>query len=204
MIATPSRIVGQGLAGIIDRLPDMSFAGTVEGMQSCIERMDAMAPDVLIVDSSFFVPLSRVRIYSAYPELQGKTVVCLVSNASADWLVRQFDGSISIYDDEERIGAQVARGDRELRHCSASRKQRDIRPRTRSSRAYRRRDDKQGDCRPAEHIGTYGYRPSQEYLAQDGNKVRRRTYGLCDDEQYARLPVGEVALCGSGLPLPRP
>lgn len=107
MIATPSRIVGQGLAGIIDRLPDMSFAGTVEGMQSCIERMDVMAPDVLIVDSSFFVPLSRVRIYSAYPELQGKTVVCLVSNASADWLVRQFDGSISIYDDEERIGRKL-------------------------------------------------------------------------------------------------
>lgn len=107
MIATPSRIVGQGLAGIIDRLPDMSFAGTVEGMQSCIERMDAMTPDVLIVDSSFFVPLSRVRIYSAYPELQGKTVVCLVSNASADWLVRQFDGSISIYDDEERIGRKL-------------------------------------------------------------------------------------------------
>lgn len=103
MIATPSRIVGQGLAGIIDRLPDTSFAGTVESMQSCIERMGAVTPDVLIVDSSFFVPLSRVRIYSAYPELQDKTVVCLVSNASADWLVRQFDGAISIYDDEERI-----------------------------------------------------------------------------------------------------
>lgn len=103
LIATPSRIVGQGLAGIIDRLPDMSFAGTVEGMQSCIERIGAVTPDVLIVDSSFFVPLSRVRIYSAYPELQNKTVVCLVSNASADWLVRQFDGTISIYDDEERI-----------------------------------------------------------------------------------------------------
>lgn len=103
LIATPSRIVGQGLAGIIDRLPDMSFAGTVEGMQSCIERMGAVTPDVLIVDSSFFVPLSRIRIYSAYPELRNKTVVCLVSNASADWLVRQFDGSISIYDDEERI-----------------------------------------------------------------------------------------------------
>lgn len=103
MIATPSRIIGQGLAGIIDRLSDFTIAGTVDGMQSCIERIGVMMPDVLIVDSSFFVPLSRVQIYSAYPELQDKTVVCLVSNASADWLVRQFDGSISIYDDEERI-----------------------------------------------------------------------------------------------------
>lgn len=107
MIATPSRMIGQGLAGIIDRLPDFTVAGTVDGMQSCIERIGVMMPDVLIVDSSFFVPLSRVQIYSAYPELQDKTVVCLVSNASADWLVRQFDGSIGIYDDEERIGRRL-------------------------------------------------------------------------------------------------
>ena len=62
MIATPSRIIGRGLAGIVDRIPDMSVVGTVDGMQSCIERVGVLAPDVLIVDSSFFIPLSRVQI----------------------------------------------------------------------------------------------------------------------------------------------
>lgn len=107
MIATPSRIVGQGLAGIIDRMPDFTMVGTVEGMRACMERIGVAMPDILIVDSSLFVPLSRVQIYSAYPELQDKTVVCLVSNVSADWLVRQFDGSISIYDDENGIGRKL-------------------------------------------------------------------------------------------------
>lgn len=116
MIATPSRIIGRGLAGIVDRIPDMSVVGTVDGMQSCIERVGVLAPDVLIVDSSFFVPLSRVQIYSAYPELQDKTVVCLVSNVSADWLVRQFDGSISIYDDEERVERKLREA---IENCDA-------------------------------------------------------------------------------------
>jgi len=79
-----------------------------------MERIGAAMPDILIVDSSLFVPLSRVQIYSAYPELQDKTVVCLVSNVSADWLVRQFDGSISIYDDENGI-------ERKLREAVESR-----------------------------------------------------------------------------------
>ncbi len=114
MIATPSRIVGQGLAGIIDRIPGFTIVGTVEGMRQCMERIGAAMPDMLIADSSLFVPLSRVQIYSAYPELQDKTVVCLVSSVSADWLVRQFDGSISIYDDENGI-------ERKLREAVASR-----------------------------------------------------------------------------------
>lgn len=105
MIAVPSPMVGEGLKSIINGSQEYTVAGVVPDMQSCVERMPVMAPDIVMVDTVLLAHGSRssVSIYNAYPELQERTVVGIVTGACDDELLRQFDGTVNLYDGEMQI-----------------------------------------------------------------------------------------------------
>ena len=103
MIVSPSHIVGEGIGALIDRLPDFAVAGLVEDMRTFEERVGVVAPDAVVVDAAMFVATPHIQIYSAFAGLHDCTAVCLVSCACPESIVRQFDGIIGLYDDEERI-----------------------------------------------------------------------------------------------------
>lgn len=103
MIVSPSQIIGEGIGAAIDRLPDFSVAATVEDMRTFEERAGVVAPDAVVVDSTLLVAVPHVQIYSAFSALQNRTTLCLASCACPESIVRQFDGIIGLYDDDERI-----------------------------------------------------------------------------------------------------
>lgn len=103
MIVSPSQIIGEGIGAAIDRLPDFSVAATVEDMRTFEERAVVVAPDAVVVDSTLLVAVPHMQIYSAFPALQNRTMLCLASCARPEGIVRQFDGIIGLYDDDERI-----------------------------------------------------------------------------------------------------
>ena len=103
MIVSPSHIIGEGVGTVIDRLPDFAVAASVEDMRTFEERVGVVAPDMVVVDSALLVASPHIQIYSTFSALQNRTTVCLASCACPESIVRQFDGIVGLYDDEERI-----------------------------------------------------------------------------------------------------
>ena len=120
MIVVPSPMVGEGLKSIINGSQDYTVAGVVPDMQSCMERIPVMVPAIVVIDTVLLAHGGRssVSIYNAYPELQPRTVVGLVAGACDDELMRQFDGTVNLYDGQMQI----------LRKLRAASRNRDVSP----------------------------------------------------------------------------
>lgn len=103
MIVSPSHLICDGVRATIERMPDFTVAGAVEDMQTFEERVGVCAPDIVVLDSVLLVATPHVQIYSTFAGLQNRTVVCLATCICPDDTLRQTDGVIGLYDDEERI-----------------------------------------------------------------------------------------------------
>ncbi len=103
MIASPSQIVAEGVCAMIERMPDFAVAGRVEDMRAFEERVGICAPDIVVIDSVLLVATPHLQIYSAFAGLQNRSVVCLATCVCPDDTLRQTDGVIGLYDDDERV-----------------------------------------------------------------------------------------------------
>ena len=116
-IVEQSAVIAEGLRSMLrgDGEFEVVFADTE--LRTLSERFSVVEPDVVLVNSQIAGTLSQ-NIRSTYPEMQHTALAALATTVRDDELMRQFDGTVNLYDGQMQI----------LRKLRAASRNRDVSP----------------------------------------------------------------------------
>ncbi len=100
VLIVPSGIVARGLESILSEQGDFKVLDNlVDCSRASMSRLRGLAPDIIILDPSVFDYQSRKEGRMAIAELCDASVAALEGPTVTDDVLRQYDGSVSLYDD---------------------------------------------------------------------------------------------------------
>ena len=103
-LITPSEIVSRGLEDILDESGEFSVEECFRDLSRPVEaRLGTLDPDVVIIDPSVLDFRSRKDGRSRLADICDSIVIALGDPGLTDEVLKQYDGSISIYDNREDI-----------------------------------------------------------------------------------------------------
>lgn len=103
-LITPSAMVSKGLEDILDESGEFKVEECFRDISRPVEaRLGTLDPDVVIIDPSVLDFRSRKDGRSRLAEICDSIVIALGGPGLTDEVLRQYDGSISIYDSREDI-----------------------------------------------------------------------------------------------------
>ena len=106
-IAEPSSMLRIGLEQMLRELPDAEVIFSTDNLNSLYARINALRPDVLIVNPLLFDYAKRATIRAEFDQLPNLRLVGLVSSYLESQHQRQFAGIIELNDDFQRIKSTV-------------------------------------------------------------------------------------------------
>ncbi len=103
-LITPSAMVSKGLEDILDESGEFKVEECFRDISRPVEaRLGTLDPDVVIIDPSVLDFRSRKDGRSRLADICDSIVIALGGPGLTDEVLRQYDGSISIYDSREVI-----------------------------------------------------------------------------------------------------
>lgn len=103
-LITPSAMVSKGLEDILDESGEFEVEECFRDISRPVEaRLGTLDPDVVIIDPSVLDFRSRKDGRSRLADICDSIVIALGGPGLTDEVLRQYDGSISIYDSREDI-----------------------------------------------------------------------------------------------------
>ena len=103
-LITPSAMVSKGLQDILDESGEFKVEECFRDISRPVEaRLGTLDPDVVIIDPSVLDFRSRKDGRSRLADICDSIVIALGGPGLTDEVLRQYDGSISIYDSREDI-----------------------------------------------------------------------------------------------------
>lgn len=103
-LITPSAMVSKGLEDILDESGEFKVEECFRDISRPVEaRLGTLDPDVVIIDPSVLDFRSRKDGRSRLADICDSIVIALGGQGLTDEVLRQYDGSISIYDSREDI-----------------------------------------------------------------------------------------------------
>ena len=103
-LITPSAMVSKGLEDILDESGEFKVEECFRDISRPVEaRLGTLDPDVVIIDPSVLDFRSRKDGRSRLADICDSIVIALGGPGLTDEVLRQYDGSISIYDSKEDI-----------------------------------------------------------------------------------------------------
>ena len=103
-LITPSAMVSKGLEDILDESGEFKVEECFRDISRPVEaRLGTLDPDVVIIDPSVLDFRSRKDGRSRLADICDAIVIALGGPGLTDEVLRQYDGSISIYDSREDI-----------------------------------------------------------------------------------------------------
>ncbi len=103
-LITPSAMVSKGLEDILDESGEFKVEECFRDISRPVEaRLGTLDPDVVIIDPSVLDFRSRKDGRSRLADICDSIVIALGGPGLTDEVLRQYDGSISIYDSREDI-----------------------------------------------------------------------------------------------------
>ena len=103
-LITPSAMVSKGLEDILDESGEFKVEECFRDISRPVEaRLGTLDPDVVIIDPSVLDFRSRKDGRSKLADICDSIVIALGGPGLTDEVLRQYDGSISIYDSREDI-----------------------------------------------------------------------------------------------------
>ena len=106
-IAEPSSMLRIGLEQMLRELPDAEVIFSTDNLNSLYARINALRPDVLIVNPLLFDYAKRATLRAEFDQLPNLRLVGLVSSYLESQHQRQFAGIIELNDDFQRIKSTV-------------------------------------------------------------------------------------------------
>lgn len=104
VLITPSAMVSKGLEDILDESGEFKVEECFRDISRPVEaRLGTLDPDVVIIDPSVLDFRSRKDGRSRLADICDSIVIALGGPGLTDEVLRQYDGSISIYDSREDI-----------------------------------------------------------------------------------------------------
>ena len=105
LLIEPSEIVAAGLSDIISRIPNFSIVQTLSNL-GYYNPAASNNIDIIIVDPSVIDYNERFDIRS-YFNNESITIIALMLGNHEESVIRQYDGSIGIYDNTQRVAQKL-------------------------------------------------------------------------------------------------
>ena len=102
-IAEPSSMLRTGLEHLLHELPDAEVVFSTDNLNSLYARINALRPDILIVNPLLFDYAKRATLRAEFDQLPNLRLVGLVTAYIESQHQRQFAGIIELNDDFQRI-----------------------------------------------------------------------------------------------------
>ena len=102
-IAEPSILLRTGLEQLLHELPDAEIIFSTDNLSSLYARINALHPDVLIVNPLLYDYAKRATIRIEFDNLPNLRLIGLVTSYVESQHQRQFAGVIELNDDFQRI-----------------------------------------------------------------------------------------------------
>lgn len=103
VIVDPSQIVMNGLALMLQELPDCEVMLKTDDAQALYSRLHVLSPDVLIINPVMLDYTKRMTVRNLFADCANMKVVALVYSFLDAQQLRQYQGVIEITDDLQRI-----------------------------------------------------------------------------------------------------
>lgn len=107
LIVEPSQIVAAGLSRILEESEQFHVVGIVGEMESCGERIKVRQPEVVIIDPVVLDYGRRIDLYERCPFLCEVVTVAMTGGYVDEQTLRQYDGSIGLYDEATQVVRKV-------------------------------------------------------------------------------------------------
>ena len=102
-IAEPSSMLRIGLEQLLRELPDVEVVFSTDNLNSLNARINALHPDILIVNPLLFDYAKRATIRAEFDQLPNLRIIGLITAYIESQHQRQFAGIIELNDDFQRI-----------------------------------------------------------------------------------------------------
>ena len=103
VIAEPSTMLRIGLERLLGELPDAEVIFSTDNLGSLYARINALRPDILIINPLLFDYAKRATIRAEFDQLPNLRIIGLVTSYIESQHQRQFTGIIELNDDFQRI-----------------------------------------------------------------------------------------------------
>ena len=102
-IAEPSIMLRTGLEQLLRELPDAEVVFSTDNLNSLYARINALRPDILIVNPLLFDYVKRATIRAEFDNLPNLRIIGLITSYIESQHQRQFTGVIELNDDFQRV-----------------------------------------------------------------------------------------------------
>ena len=102
-IAEPSIMLRNGLEQLLRELPDAEVVFSTDNLNSLYARINALRPDILIVNPLLFDYVKRATIRAEFDNLPNLRIIGLITSYIESQHQRQFTGVIELNDDFQRV-----------------------------------------------------------------------------------------------------
>ena len=102
-IAEPSIMLRTGLEQLLRELPDAEVVFSTDNLNSLYARINALHPDILIVNPLLFDYVKRATIRAEFDNLPNLRIIGLITAYIESQHQRQFSGIIELNDDFQRV-----------------------------------------------------------------------------------------------------
>ena len=102
-IAEPSIMLRTGLEQLLRELPDAEIIFSTDNLNSLYARINALRPDILIVNPLLFDYVKRATIRAEFDNLPNLRIIGLITSYIESQHQRQFSGVIELNDDFQRV-----------------------------------------------------------------------------------------------------
>ena len=106
-IAEPSSMLRIGLEQLLRELPDAEVVFSTDNLNSLYARINALRPDVLIVNPLLYDYAKRATLRAEFDQLPNLRLVGLVTAYLESQHQRQFAGIIELNDDLQRVKSTI-------------------------------------------------------------------------------------------------
>ena len=101
-IVEPSPIIAEGLASLIAQCGEFDVVGVMENLRQFAERAAGRQVELVVVGSQVLCGMGQ-PLRTTMLELQSVAVVLLATTVCNDDVLRQVDGVVNIYDDQQQL-----------------------------------------------------------------------------------------------------
>ena len=102
-IAEPSIMLRTGLEQLLRELPDAEVVFSTDNLNSLYARINALHPDILIINPLLFDYVKRATIRAEFDNLPNLRIIGLITAYIESQHQRQFAGVIELNDDFQRV-----------------------------------------------------------------------------------------------------
>lgn len=106
-IAEPSSMLRIGLEQLLREIPDTEVVFSTDNLNSLYARINALHPDILIVNPLLYDYAKRATLRTEFDNLQNLRLIGLVTTYLESQHQRQFSGIIELNDDFQRVKSTI-------------------------------------------------------------------------------------------------